>query len=81
MAKVLCPAAECVHYKEGKCMAKEVPLRQWQINTQHEGRRTMWECTAYELTEKWKEIQKELDILRKAMPPKHGTEGRKQNDI
>ena len=62
MAKVLCPAAECVHYKNGKCSAKEVPLRQWSINTAHEGRKTMWECKAYEMTEQFKwcvaEIQK-----------------------
>ena len=60
MAKVLCPAVECVHYKNGRCMAKEVPLRQWMINTMYEGRKTMWECMAYEMTEEWKKLRKEL---------------------
>ena len=60
MAKVLCPAVECVHYKNGRCTAKEVSLRQWQINTTYEGRKTMWECKVYEVSEEWKKLQKEL---------------------
>lgn len=58
--KVLCPAVECIHYKKGKCTAKEVSLRQWRINTVYEGRKTMWECKSYELSEEWKNLEKEL---------------------
>ena len=60
MAKVLCPAVECIHYKDGRCTAKEVPLRQWQINTMYEGRKTMWECKSYEVSDEWKELQKDI---------------------
>lgn len=71
MPKVLCPAVECVHYKNGRCAAKEVPLRQWRINTMYEGRKTMWECKSYEMSEEWKQIEKEI---------KRGFQRRKDGD-
>lgn len=61
MTKVLCPAAECIHYKSGRCSAKEVPLRQWIINTVHEGQKTMWECKSYEISDRWKELEKIIE--------------------
>lgn len=60
MPRVLCPAAECVHNKNNRCTAKEVSLRQWEINTMYEGRKTMWECKAYELSDEFKEFMEKF---------------------
>ena len=60
MPKVLCPAVECEHYRNGRCTAKDISLIQWEIGTVHEGRKTMWECKKYKVSEEWQRIKQEL---------------------
>ena len=61
MSKVRCAAIDCKHNKGNKCSCKEVSLKEWYINTVHEGRKHLWECKNYEMSESARQIYADIE--------------------
>ena len=59
MTKITCTFLECKHCSPiGKCEAKEVKLTSGNIATVWEGRKDVWWCKSFEMSEEAKEIWK-----------------------
>ena len=56
MPKVMCAAIECEFCNENECIAEEINLSHGNINTVHEGRKDVWTCRMFQMSDEAKEI-------------------------
>ena len=60
MAKVWCAAIECANNKNNLCKAAEINLSDGHIHTVHQGYKQIWECKAYNMSERSKQLEDAL---------------------
>ena len=56
MPKVMCAAIECEFNNGNKCTVKKINLSHGNINTVHEGRKDVWTCQMFQMSDEAKEI-------------------------
>ena len=57
MPKVVCAAVDCKFSNDrNECTAKRIVLSNGNIMTMHEGRKDIWVCAQYELSDRAKQI-------------------------
>ena len=62
MAKVVCAETRCKHNVDCECQRKEINLSCANISTTHEGRKDVWYCRMFQISDFAREID---DMLEK----------------
>ena len=66
MNGLICAADDCLYNDKHRCISKRVNLSDHSVITVHEGRQHFWRCRNYEMSERAKQVEEQMEaILRR----------------